>query len=112
MLDANCEADVEAQAIFLGMYAPYYGLCNSSGSLAMFTAIRRASSLLNNLARAFGTKRTSRHAQPMSAFAGKADIPQCPVLSAFEGKATSADMTQVPAMRRVCAFCRDLFVER
>jgi len=53
----------EAQAIFLAMYAPYYGLCNSSGSLAMFTAIRRASSLLSNLARAFGTKRTSKPAR-------------------------------------------------
>src|SRR5215471_21390585 len=33
----------EAQAIFLAMYAPYYGLCNSSGSFAIFAAIRRAS---------------------------------------------------------------------
>jgi len=40
----------EARAIFLAMYAPYYGLCNSSGSLAMLAAIRRASSLESNFA--------------------------------------------------------------
>ena len=64
----------EARAIFLAMYAPYYGLCNSSGSLAMFTVIRRASSLQSNLARAFGTKRTFRSLSAMSAFGGKGDM--------------------------------------
>src|SRR6516164_6842924 len=52
---------------------------------------------------AFGTKRTSRHAQPMSAFGSKMDItpdtPQCPLLTQ-SGHCLPCESRYSPLVRR------------
>jgi hypothetical protein len=48
------------------MYAPYYGLRKSSGSLAMFAAIRLASSLLSSLGRRPPTRLFFKIDEPLS----------------------------------------------